>query len=208
MSLSTLPPEMQFLTGTFHVVAAVIVAGGVAKALDPDPFASLLRSLRLPHGRLWARGAAVTEIAVGVWAIVAGGRLAALVVGSLYLLFAAVVVLARRAGAASCGCFGAAAAPPSVVHVVVNLASGSLALLATLGELPGLGTVLAGQPVGGMLYVFLVALGAWLLVTLDTVGSVVVDHIGLVASMRPTFRENARDSHDHRHSTRTGGARA
>ena len=61
-----------------------------------------------------------------------GGRIAALVVAATYAVFTVVVVAARRAGAESCGCFGAVAAPPSTVHVVVNAASAVLALAAAV----------------------------------------------------------------------------
>src|SRR6476620_540749 len=107
------------LIGSFGVVSAVLVVSGVAKLATPAPTASLLATLHLPASPRVARLLGVVEIAVGMAAVLIGGAVLAAIVGALYLGFAAVVVMARRAGAPSCGCFGAGAAPPSTVHVWV-----------------------------------------------------------------------------------------
>ena len=75
-----------------------------------------------------------------------------------YLLFAAFVVVALRSGApiSSCGCFGKADTPPSVVHVVLDLLfagvataaafTGDVALPDVLGDQPLLGVIAHNMP--------------------------------------------------------------
>jgi hypothetical protein len=208
----TITGQMDVLTGAFHIVALVVLVGGTAKVASPAGFASLLRSLRLPGGTVASRLTGVAEVAVGAWAIIAGGAVTAAVIAATYAVFAVTVVAARRAGSASCGCFGSAAAPPSTVHVIVNLVSASVALAAALvGGAPGLASVLADQPLAGLPYLVAVGTGAWLAVTIDTHGSVLVDRMAAVSGLGPTFRENTSTA-GHRHGAhartapvRTGG---
>jgi hypothetical protein len=183
---------MDLLTGAFQILAAVIAVGGLTKVAAPDPFATTLRALQLPGGRTAARVSGVAEVVIGVGAIVVGGRAAALVVAATYAVFALVVVAARRAGAESCGCFGAAAAPPSTVHVVVNATSAAIALMAAVEGPVGLVDVLAEQPLAGIPYLMTIAVGVWLTVVLDTTGAELVEEMAAVRRLGPTFRDNAR----------------
>jgi uncharacterized membrane protein YphA (DoxX/SURF4 family) len=193
---------MEVLLGAFQIVSVVLVASGVAKIVSPDGFASLLRSLGLPQRRSMAVLAGVAEVVLGTAALLLGGAVLAAFVAAAYVVFAIVVVLARRSGAEDCGCFGAASAPPSVVHVVVNLASGAVAAaIAVSGDVPWIGEVLADQPALGLPYLLTVATGAWLVITLDTVAAEVLDGIGEVAELGPTFRESAAQP-GHRHGRR------
>lgn len=182
---------MDVLVGAFQIVAAVVAIGGAAKLLAPDPFASTLRTLGLPGGRTLARGSGVLELAVGVAAIVVGGRVLASVVAALYVVFTVVVVLARRRGAASCGCFGAADAPPGPVHVAVNGVSAVVAIAAAVMVPAPLTDVLAEQPLAGVPYVAAVVLGTWMVVVLDTTGAELWDRMAEVRRLGPTFRDNA-----------------
>lgn len=183
---------MDLLNGVFQILALVIAAGGVAKLVAPDAFAATLRALRLPGGRAAARLSGVLEVVIGVGAVLVGGRFAALVVAATYSVFTLVVVAARRAGAESCGCFGAVAAPPSTVHVVVNATSAAIALLAVAEGPDGLGEVLAGQPLAGIPYLAAIAIGVWLTVVLDTTGAQVLEELAAVRRLGPTYRDNAR----------------
>jgi hypothetical protein len=183
---------MDLLTGAFQILAAVIAVGGLTKVAAPDPFATTLRALQLPGGRTAARVSGVAEVVIGVGAIVVGGRAAALVVAATYAVFALVVVAARRAGAESCGCFGAVAAPPSTVHVVVNATSAAIALMAAVEGPVGLVDVLAEQPLAGIPYLMTIAVGVWLTVVLDTTGAQLVEEMAAVRRLGPTFRDNAR----------------
>jgi hypothetical protein len=183
---------MDLLTGVVQILAMVIAVGGVTKVVSPDAFAQTLRTLRLPGGRGLARVTGVAEIAIGAAAVWLGGSIAALAVAALYAAFAVAVIAARRAGAESCGCFGSVAAPPSTVHVVVNSVSAVLALAAAAVGTLGLPETLADQPLAGVPYLVMLAIGVWLTVTIDTTGAQLVDEMSAVHRLGPTFRENTR----------------
>lgn len=148
---------MTVLTTLLQVVALVVVVGGAAKLVRPAPFAALLSALGLPGGEAAARLVGAAEVALGAATFVTGARWAAALLALAYLVFAVSVVLARRHGAASCGCFGAADAPPSTVHVVLNLVSAGVAVAAAVVGAESLGASLADQPAAGVPY--LAALG-------------------------------------------------
>ncbi len=174
------------------LIAVVVVVSGVVKVRSPRPFADLTATVGVPGGTVGARFAGLLEIALGVWVLATGARIACAVLALAYVTFAVVVVAARRAGAPSCGCFGATAAPPSVVHVVVNLVSAAVAATAALaGDVDGIAATLSDQPMAGVPFLLLLGTGAWLLVSLDTVGATVVDATRELTTMGPVFRENA-----------------
>ena len=183
---------MDLLNGAFQILALVIAAGGVAKVARPAAFAATLRSLELPGGTAAARLSGTLEVAIGLGAVLVGGRAAALVVALAYAVFTAVVLAARRAGAESCGCFGAVAAPPSTVHVAVNAGSAVVAALAALVGPAALTEVLADQPLAGIPYLATLAVGVWLTVVVDTTGAQVIEEMSSVRRLGPTFRDNAR----------------
>lgn len=183
---------MDVLTGVFQIVAMVIAVGGVAKVVAPETFAATLRSIGLPGGTAAARVSGVVEVVLGLGAVVLGGRLAALAIGIAYAVFTAVVVAARRSGAESCGCFGATAAPPSMLHVVVDAASAVVALLAAIAGPEALTSVLTDQPLAGVPYLALLGVGVWLTVVIDTTGAELLEEMTAVRRLGPTFRDNAR----------------
>jgi len=159
-------------TGMFHIVSAVIAASGVAKLISPDAFVGICRVLHIPMARFAARLVGVTELAVGVWAVLVGGRVAGGVVAVAYLVFAVMVMAARRAGAPSCGCFGAVPAPPGMTHAVVDLASATVAVVAAAsGNVTGLPDTLRLQPAFGVPYLLAVVTGVALVIAIDTVGA-------------------------------------
>lgn len=183
---------MDVITGAFQIAAVVIAVSGLAKLRSPGPFAALLRSIGLPGGPLTARVAGLVELVLGAAAVLVGGPVLAAAVGAAYLVFAGAIVAARRSGTESCGCFGAASAPPSAVHLVVNLLAAAIAIAAALaGGPPGLWDVLVDQPVAGIPYLISLAAGAGLVIVLDTAGARVFDGIRSLAPYGPTFRENA-----------------
>lgn len=146
---------MDALAGPYLASAALLVAAGATKLVDPLPLVHALRSTGLPLGQALAapliRLAALIEFALGVLAIVTGSALTAAGVAMSYAAFTAFVLVALRRGGviASCGCFGTADTPPTATHVVVT---GALALVAAavavrpLGSLPDL---LGGAPGAG-----------------------------------------------------------
>lgn len=184
--------HMDLLNGAFQILALVIAAGGVAKVARPAAFAATLQSLKVPGGTTAARLSGVLEVGIGLGAVLVGGRVAALVVAATYAVFTLVVVAARRAGATSCGCFGAVAAPPSTVHVVVNATSAAIALMAAVDGPAALTEVLAEQPLAGIPYLMTIAVGVWLTVVIDTAGAQVIEEMSAVRRLGPTFRDNAR----------------
>lgn len=124
---------MDALAGPYLASAALLVAAGAAKLVDPLPLVRALRSAGLPLRQALAaplvRLAALAELALGLVAIVTGAALAAAGVAVSYAAFTAFVLVALRRGGvlASCGCFGKADTPPTATHVVVT---GALALVA------------------------------------------------------------------------------
>lgn len=183
----------------FWVVCLVLVVAGASKVSAPQlvapTFASLLAGGRADggggrDGRLAGDGAfavgiartvGVAEVLIGIVALTVGGPIAAMVVAFIYVAFAVVVVMARRRGLASCGCFGVRSAAPSWVHVAVNLVSGAIAVVAALagGGLTG-GGITGGGPasvadgladIGGVLAVVVViavVVATAMVVVLDT----------------------------------------
>ncbi len=179
------------LTAAFQILAVVVAVGGLAKLIAPDAFSTTLATLGAPSGAAVARLCGGVEVVIGAGALLLGGRIAAVVLALTYATFAVVVVAARRAGATSCGCFGAASAPPSQLHVVVNATSAGLALLAAVVGPLALGATLADEPLAGVPYLAAIALAAWLVIVVDTTGADVATRVAEVRALGPTFRDNA-----------------
>jgi len=116
----------------------------------------------------------VTELAVGVWVLVGGGALPAVLMSASYLFLTVVAVrMLRLAPGQDCGCFGSESEPISVTHVVVNaaglLVSGVAAGWPVLfSGLPSVPEVLADNALEGALTVVLAALLVWLCYLLMT----------------------------------------
>lgn len=150
--------------GPFMIAALLVALGGAAKAVRPHDTASALRGVGIPAAPLAVRIGGALELVVGVYAIAAGDRLGAALVTASYVAFAAfvAVALARRAPLATCGCFGKADSPPSVLHLVVDLGAVLAALAVMVDPGVGLGEVLAEQPLAGIPYLLLVVTGTGL----------------------------------------------
>jgi hypothetical protein len=155
------------LTTLLQVVSMVVVVGGVAKLVRPEPFAALLVILGLPGGAVAARLAGVVEVALGLAAFLTGARWSAALLAATYLVFAATVAMAERRGAASCGCFGAADAPPSGVHVATNLVSAAVAAAAAAVGTESLRVTLADQPAAGVPYLVAVGVAVYFVVRIN-----------------------------------------
>ena len=152
--------------GPYLAAALLLVAAGLAKVRRPADTAIALRraGLRVPDGLV--RAGAGAEVAAGCWAFTSG-RLAAGAVALSYLGFAGFVALALRRGSpvSSCGCFGSgdkADSPPTVSHVVLNLAAAATSGWAALHAHPGVVTVLRHQPLAGVPLVLLTGAGGYL----------------------------------------------
>lgn len=104
---------------------------------SPDLTAGALRVARLPHRVLLVRALGVAEVAVGVSGVVLGTWIPAAAAAVLYAGFAWFVVnaLRKRLPISTCGCFGADETPPSIYHVVVNVAAVLVMVLAVISPI-------------------------------------------------------------------------
>ncbi len=143
---------MDALAGPYLASVLLLLVAGVAKVRDPLPLVRALRSARLPAPVAGVRLVAAAEVAVGLAALLLGGRTPAVLVAASYAGFTAFVLLARVRGGvlASCGCFGRADTPATVAHVV---ATGVLSLVASGTAVAPLGALtdeLPGAPGAGL----------------------------------------------------------
>ena len=67
---------MNVLSGVVGMVAVMLAAGGVSKALAPDPTVASFRAVGLPGRRGLVRVLAVVEVVLGLGLIVVGTPLA------------------------------------------------------------------------------------------------------------------------------------
>lgn len=155
---------MNALSGPLYASAVLLVIGGASKVLRPGNTVHALRALRAPVGPLAVRLLAVTEMAIGVGALVGGGRLVWLLVGASYLGFACFVLFAMARGAAlsSCGCFGGTDTAPTLTHVVVTVSASALAFATVFGPPPGPALdSLGDQPLLDLTFVLLTGCCVW-----------------------------------------------
>lgn len=143
---------MDALAGPYLAAAALLVAAGGAKLVDPLPLVRALRSVGLPACGPLVRAAAAAELLLGVLAAATGARPAALGVALSYAAFTAFVLVARRRGGvlASCGCFGKADTPPTRTHVALTAGLAAVAAAVAVRPLGALPDLLAAQPGRGV----------------------------------------------------------
>jgi hypothetical protein len=163
------------LIGLYLVAAALLVVAGVAKAARPDDTARALNDIVpawvgpvLTQRRVRAviRMGGLFEAGLGFVAIAFPRPLTAGLVATSYALFAGVVLYARSRGGAlsSCGCFGRADTPATVLHALVDMvfATAGVAVAATAPSGGSLITLLDHQPAAGVPLVFVAAVGLYL----------------------------------------------
>lgn len=150
--------------GPLFAASVLLLIAGVLKFVRPAAAVAALRSAGLPAPALFGRALGAGEVAIAVVAVGWGGRLPAAAVAAAYAGFAAfaALVLRRQGAMSSCGCFGVADSPLTSLHVVINVAIASVAVWAVIAPVPGIGEVLAGQPLAGVPFAALTLLGAWL----------------------------------------------
>ncbi|MEP6625960.1 MAG: MauE/DoxX family redox-associated membrane protein [Acidimicrobiia bacterium] len=158
-------------SGPFLIAAVLLAVAGVAKAIDPVMTVGALRSAGIPAGPTAVRLGGAVEALIAVGAAITGDRVLALVVAASYLAFAGFVAVAliRHLPVGSCGCFGRADSPPSVLHVVVDVGAAVSAIAVARLDGGGLGATLHGQPLGGLPFVLLVGVGVYAAITALTV---------------------------------------
>jgi len=139
------------LAAPFYVAAGLLIASGIGKIARPAPAVDALAAAGMPAGPAAARGLGVVEVAAGVAALWRPGVATALVVAVLYLAFALFLVrLIRRGGAATCGCVGSGEAPPSWLHVTLDVAAVMVASAVAVWPVPSLGSAVAESPLAGV----------------------------------------------------------
>jgi len=157
--------------GPFLIAALLLAVAGAAKVIDPTTTVGALRKLGLPASATAVRVGGAVEVVLAVGAVLTGAPVLAGLVAVSYLLFTAFVLVALGRGLpiGSCGCFGKVDTPPSVLHVVVNLAAVAAAIGVALGDGTGIADVLADQPLAGVPFLLLVAVGGYAAFTALTV---------------------------------------
>lgn len=158
------------LEGWFFLSAALLLVSGGAKLADPGPTSGALRVAGLVSSTGVVYALAVAEIATAAAALIFGGGWTGWATAILYGAFGWFITLALRRGIpiASCGCFGKADTPPTQVHLFLNTGGIAGGLWAGLSHSPSLVSVLGGQPLAGVPYLFFLAAGtyaAYLLLT-------------------------------------------
>ena len=154
---------MDALAGPYAVVAALLVVAGALEVHRPDSTVGALRALGAPVPPLVVRTGAVAGAVLGALALAGdGGTLGAVVAGLVavvYLAFGGFVAVAllRNSPIASCGCFGRDDTPPSVTHIVLNLASALVAVAVAVSPESGIPGVVADQPGLGIPFVLMTA---------------------------------------------------
>jgi hypothetical protein len=107
------------------VACVLLVAAGVAKAVRPGDTARAVHNMTgLPALVVTVRLGASAEALLGVGGLIYPSRAIAILVAGSYALFGGFVLYARAKGGllATCGCFGSPDTPPTLTHVVVDLA--------------------------------------------------------------------------------------
>lgn len=152
---------MNVAIGPFTIAAALLIVGGIAKAVRPGDTAHALQLAGVPVPAPLVRLGGALEVGLGVWAVLSAGRLAAALVAISYAGFAVFVAVAMARGLplASCGCFGRLDTPPSAVHLVVDAAAVAVAIAVVSDPGDGLRRVLEDQPAKGVPYAVLVIAG-------------------------------------------------
>jgi Methylamine utilisation protein MauE len=173
------------LVAPFFLAAGLLFASGIGKILRPAPAVDALAAAGLPGGAVAARALGVVEVLAGAAALWRPTTATALVVAALYLAFALFLVrLIRRGGATTCGCVGSGEAPPSWLHVALDLAAVAVSVAAAAWGVPSLGSAVAASPMAGVpLLIVLVGAGALLAIA-------VVEVPRAWASYRPEHDEH------------------
>jgi hypothetical protein len=125
------------------IVAAPLFYAAVTKFLTPDLFVGSLAQLRLqlPNRPSTARAVGTIEFTLASAILLSTGWASALAVSCMYVVFAAVLMRARRLGAGGdCGCFGALPTEINTQAILRNLvlagAAGAIALARWNNALP------------------------------------------------------------------------
>lgn len=153
--------KMNVAIGPFAIAAALLIVGGVAKAVRPGDTARALSLAGVPVPAQLVQVSGALEAGLGAWALFSADRLPAALVAASYFGFSVfvAVAMARRLPIASCGCFGRVDTPPSTVHLAIDAAAVAVAIAVVSDPGDGLRLVLENQPALGVPFAVLVVAG-------------------------------------------------
>lgn len=139
---------MLALMPSFVVVCALLVVAGVSKVRSPAGAGAALRLVRLSVPAAVIRAFGVGEVSLGVVAAVSPGVATSVLVALTYGVFSgfALVLLRSRTHPVGCGCFGEIENGGGAIHLTLNVAACSVAGLAAVSPLPGMGWMLDRSP--------------------------------------------------------------
>ncbi len=158
--IRTLQAMQDVTLGPFLVVSSLLVVSGAFKVVSPAGVAGALDAIGTRVPRWSGRVLGVGEMALGAVALVVPGRIPPTAVAAAYLTLAGVVLVLRRRGATSCGCFGEISSPPSLTHVVFNLAAaGTAAFHFAVGGTDAIERIGDGVPGGWPVLALFTAIG-------------------------------------------------
>ena len=125
------------LTVPFAVAAVVLCWAGAAKLRKPEPAVRAIAAAGFAAASpALVRAVATGEVALGLWCALRPGRLAALLLGCVYVAFCC-LSLALAARSVDCGCFGERDAPASGAQPLVSGVLASVALAAVAWSVHG-----------------------------------------------------------------------
>jgi len=150
----------------FFLAAALLVLSGVLKLVRPRATAQAMLDAGLPGSGAVARGLGTLEVGAAAWAMLAPAAGGAIALAAVYLGFAGFLghVLRAHPDAGSCGCAGAKAVPPSLLHLTLDAMAALVALAYAIAAGPS--AVAWMSSLGGAVALVLAALGfaGWLAV--------------------------------------------
>jgi len=136
---------MDLVTAAHTVASVLLVVAGPHKVVDPAPSVEFLVELGVPlsekswsgrNRRPLGRMIGVLEMALGLAALLIGGTITASLVAATYTAFAVLMTLAIRRGVDSCACFGRSAAPPTALHVIIDMVLAVTSFAAIAADTP------------------------------------------------------------------------
>ncbi len=158
-------------SGPVTAVLILLLIAGFQKITDPSTTSGALRAAGLPDRPILVRALGLAEVVVGIWFLVWGGPIPAALGAMMYAGFAWFVInaLIRKLPISSCGCLGSTETPPTVVHVVMNLAAVVVLTLGTVSPVGALGGMLEVGWSVRVPFLLLVGISVYMLYALLTV---------------------------------------